>query len=245
VARVPALRLTLAEAPPTPRHCRAIIATEAAERGDVIRHVIWDVDGTLFDTYPAIVGSLHAAATDLGAPVALDETHALALIEVDHCLKVLAATYDLPLDLLADGFARHYQQTPPADQPPFDGAAEACRLIQARGGLNLIVTHRRRAGLDRLLAANGMADLFADIISHDDGFPRKPDPSAFLTLIERHHLPREETLAIGDRELDILAAQAAGLSAALVGTAAVTATPEVVLPDFHTLRRMIDTGWAP
>lgn len=83
------------------------------------------------------------------------------------------------------------------------------------------------------------------VISHDDGFPRKPDPSAFLTLIERHHLPREETLTIGDRELDILAAQAAGVSAALVGTAAVAATPEVVLPDFHTLRRMIETGWAP
>ncbi len=117
--------------------------------------------------------------------------------------------------------------------------------IRSRGGLNLIVTHRRRAGLDRLLTTHQMADLFNDIISHDDGYPRKPDPSAFLTLIERHHLPRDESLAVGDRDIDILAAHAAGLSAAKFGTSAITTDPDVVLPDFATLRRMIETGGAP
>jgi phosphoglycolate phosphatase-like HAD superfamily hydrolase len=211
----------------------------------VIRHLIWDVDGTLFDTYPAIVGSMHASAVDLGAPVSREAIHDLALVSVDHCLATLSATYDLPVDLLAEGFARHYQQVSPADQPPFDGAAEVCRLIRSGGGLNLIVTHRQRAGLDRLLTSHQMADLFTDIISHDDGYPRKPDPSAFLTLIERHHLPRDELLAVGDRDIDILAAHAAGLSAAQFGTGPITTDPDVVLPDFATLRRMIETGWTP
>jgi phosphoglycolate phosphatase-like HAD superfamily hydrolase len=120
-----------------------------------------------------------------------------------------------------------------------------CRLIHSRGGLNLIVTHRRRSGLDRLLTAHRMADLFSDIISHDDGFPRKPDPGAFLTLIARHDLPREETLAVGDRDIDIRAAHAAGLSAALFGTGSITTTPDVVLPDLGTLQRMIEDGSAP
>ena len=90
-----------------------------------------------------------------------------------------------------------------------------------------------------------MAELVTDIISHDDGFPRKPDPSAFLTLIERHHLPRDESLAVGDRDIDILAAHAAGLSAAQFGTGSITTTPDVVLPDLGVLRRMIETGWSP
>ena len=209
----------------------------------MIRHLIWDVDGTLFDTYPAIVGSLLAAAGDLGAPATYEETHDLALVSIDHCLDTLAATYDLSLDLLGADFDRRYQEVPPADQPPFDGAAEVCQLICSRGGLNLIVTHRRRAGLDRLLTTHGLADLFADIISHDDGYPRKPDPTAFSTLIERHRLPRGETLAVGDRDLDILGAHAAGLAAAHFGTNPITTTPEVVLPDFGTLRRLIETGW--
>lgn len=223
----------------------ARLDAEAHEGRDVIRHLIWDVDGTLFDTYPAIVGSLHAAAVDLGAPATYGETHDLALVEIDHCLATLSATYDLSLDMLGADFARRYQQVPPEDQPPFDGAAEVCQLIHSRGGLNLIVTHRRRAGLDQLLTTHGLADHFTDIISHDDGYPRKPDPDAFNTLIERHQLPRSETLAVGDRDIDILAAHAAGLAAALFGTNPITATPDVVLPDFGTLRGLIETGWTP
>ena len=107
-----------------------------------------------------------------------------------------------------------------------------------RGGLNLIVTHRRRAGLDRLLTTHGLADLFTDIVGDDDGYPRKPDPGALSTLIERHRLPRGETLAVGDRDIDILAAHAAGLAAAHFGTNPITTTPDVVLPDFGTLRRL-------
>jgi phosphoglycolate phosphatase-like HAD superfamily hydrolase len=84
----------------------------------VIRHLIWDVDGTLFDTYPAIISSLHAAAGDLGALATREEIHDLAVISVDHCLATLAESYDLPGDLLAAGFSRHYQEVPPADQPP-------------------------------------------------------------------------------------------------------------------------------
>ena len=90
-----------------------------------------------------------------------------------------------------------------------------------------------------------MADLFSEIISHDDGYPRKPDPSAFLTLIDRHHLSRDETLAVGDRDLDILAAHAAGVSAAQYGAGPITITPDVLLPDYGELRRMIETGWTP
>ena len=211
----------------------------------MIRHLIWDVDGTLFDTYPAIVGSLQAAAVDLGAPATYEETHDLALVSIDHCLATLSATYDLSLDTLGEDFDRRYQEVPPEDQPPFEGAAEVCQLIHSRGGLNLIVTHRRRAGLDRLLTTHGLADLFTDIISDDDGYPRKPDPGAFRTLIQRHHLPRDASLAVGDRDLDILAAHASGLSAAHFGTNPITTTPDVVLRDFGTLRRLIETGWTP
>ena len=92
----------------------------------MIRHLIWDVDGTLFDTYPAIVGSLHAAAVDLGAPATYEETHDLALVEIDHCLATLSATYDLSLDMLGADFERRYQQVPPEDQPS---------LRRSRGGV--------------------------------------------------------------------------------------------------------------
>ena len=164
-------------------------------------NLIWDFDGTLFDTYPAIANSLRAAVGDLAVPPSFEEVRDMALISIDGCLKTMSTTYDLPLEELEAGFERHYRDVTADDQPPFDGVREVCELICASGGLNLIVTHRRRSGMDRLLAAHGLADLIADTVScYDDGYPRKPDPAAFLMLIERHHLRLDQTLAIGDRD---------------------------------------------
>lgn len=202
-------------------------------------NLIWDFDGTLFDTYPAIASSLRAAVGDLAVPPSLDEVRDMALVSIEGCLKTMSTTYDLPLEELEARFERHYRDVTADDQPPFDGVREVCELVCAKGGLNLIVTHRRRSGMDHLLAAHGLAGLFADTVSHDDGYPRKPDPAAFLMLIERHHLRLDQTLAVGDRELDVLAAHAAGLPAALFAPTPTSLTADFVLADFGALRRIV------
>jgi phosphoglycolate phosphatase-like HAD superfamily hydrolase len=207
--------------------------------GFMIRHLIWDVDGTLFDTYPAIARSFQAAAHDLGAPVTYDEVLRLAQVSLDHCLTTLSSTYALPADQLEELFDQHYRTITPEDQPPFAGVEAVCEHIRSRGGLNLIVTHRGRAGLDRLLAAHRLTDYFADITSNDDAYPRKPDPAAFNALIERHQLPRETTLGVGDRDIDILAAQAAGLRAAFFGANYGASTPDFVFADYTALLHKI------
>jgi HAD superfamily hydrolase (TIGR01509 family) len=201
----------------------------------MIQHLIWDVDGTLFDTYPAIARSFQAAARDLGAPAAYDEVMHLVLVSVDHCVTTLSTTYALPADQLEEFFEQHYRTITPEDQPPFAGVEAICEHIRARGGLNLIVTHRRRAGLDRLLATHRLTAYFTDIVSHDDPYPRKPDPAAFIALIEKHRLAREATLGVGDRDIDILAAQAAGLRAMLFGTNYGASTPDFVFTDYAAL----------
>jgi HAD superfamily hydrolase (TIGR01509 family) len=198
----------------------------------MIQHLIWDVDGTLFDTYPAIARSFQAALNDLGVTVIFDEIMRLAQISLDHCLNTLSTAYALDADELEEHFDRHYRTVTPQDQPPFAGVPEICEHIRARGGINLIVTHRGRAGLDRLLATHHLAEYFADITSNDDAYPRKPDPAAFLALIERHRLPREATLGVGDRDIDVLAAQAAGLRAALFGTNRGASTPDFFFTDY-------------
>ena len=205
----------------------------------MIQHLIWDVDGTLFDTYPAIARSFQAGLHDLGAEAAYDEVLRLALVSLDHCLATLSATYALSSDDLEERFAQHYQTFTPEDQPPFAGVKEVCAYIRARGGLNLIVTHRQRAGLDRLLAAHHLTADFAGIISHDDAFPRKPDPAAFVHLIEKHRLPRQTVLGLGDRDIDMQAAQAAGIRAAFFGVNDGAATPDFTYRDYTQLLRYL------
>ena len=61
----------------------------------------------------------------------------------------------------------------------------------------------------------GLTPLFTEVTSCGTAFARKPDPAGNLYLIQKHGLDPARTLAVGDRELDILAGKRAGTDACL------------------------------
>ncbi|MBN1284265.1 MAG: HAD-IA family hydrolase [Anaerolineae bacterium] len=182
-------------------------------------YLIWDADGTLFDTYPVLAGCLQQALEAMGKTESRDVIQQLAQVTMDHCYAVLAEKHDVDAEELRERARANYRQVPPAGQMPFPGVVDLCKRVCADGGQNFIVTHRDRDSLAALLETHGMAGLFAACITRDDEYPRKPDPAAFLALIERYSLPRESVWAVGDRDLDVLAGQAAGVKTCLFGGA--------------------------
>lgn len=205
----------------------------------VFRNIIWDVDGTLFDTYPAIARAFKAALNDLGKDASLDWVESLAKVSLGHCVTTLAEKYHLSEEEIGDAFGEHYNKTLPEEQPPFPGVIAACEYICKMGGKNVIVTHRGRAGTGELLAANGMTHLFAGCLARDDGYPKKPDPAAFEASLEMHSLPREETLAVGDRDIDVLAGKAAGVFTCLFALEAGEAGADLMISSFDELYRFL------
>jgi phosphoglycolate phosphatase-like HAD superfamily hydrolase len=176
----------------------------------IIRHIIWDVDGTLLDSYPAISASFQKALADFGASAPLEEIEGLARVEVFHCASVLTSRFNLDMDQFIAAFGKHYMAVPPSAQPPFPGVKAVLERIVTAGGVNAIVTHRNAGTLAALLAAHELSSFFVESIARDDGYPRKPDPAAHLAILQHQRLDPAETLSIGDRELDILAGRTAG-----------------------------------
>ena len=209
-------------------------------RAHAIRNVIWDVDGTLFDTYPAIARAFRAALAELGADDSLERIAGLARVSLGHCATSLATEHLLDLTALQDAFGRQYERTTPEEQPPFPGADAVCAHIDRIGGRNVIVTHRGPQGTAALLAAGHLAGSFSGCITSADGYPRKPDPAAFNAIIERCELDRVATLAIGDREIDVLAGRAAGVVTCLFGTAGAGTQADLVIADFHELLHLFE-----
>jgi HAD superfamily hydrolase (TIGR01509 family) len=206
----------------------------------IIRHAIWDVDGTLFDAYPAMCRAFVLALADFGASAPLEEIDRLARVEVFHCAEVLAARFGLDPNQLIRVFGKHYVAIPLADQPPFPDAREVCERIVARGGVNAIVTHRNAESMAGLLAVHGMQPLFAQVITRDDGYPRKPDPAAFVAVLQHQGLDPRETLSIGDREIDILAGRAAGTRTCLFGGGPSETPADLKIADFAELLAWLD-----
>jgi HAD superfamily hydrolase (TIGR01509 family) len=208
----------------------------------IIRHIIWDVDGTLLDTYPAISASFRQALADFGTSAPLPEIESLARVEVFLCASVLASRFDLDANDFIAAFGKHYVAVPPADQPPFPGVRAVCERIVRSGGVNAIVTHRNAGTLAALLAAHDLGALFVESIARDDGYPRKPDPAAHLAVLQHQRLDPEETLSVGDREIDILAGRAAGTRTCLFRGDPSQLPADLAISDYAELLGMLTPG---
>ena len=205
----------------------------------MIRNIIWDVDGTLFDTYPPIARAFRSAIKHLGKDASLEWIEELSKISLSHCVSRISAEYKLEKDDIEREFKRYYAEIPVEASPPFGHVVEICDYIRSINGKNVIVTHRGKEGTAALLSTHNMADKFADCIVRDDGYPRKPDPAVFIAALERNNLEREETINIGDREIDIVAGQAAGIFSCLYGNKIDGVSPDLIVDSFGDLYQFI------
>ena len=177
--------------------------------------LVWDFDGTLYDTYPVLSRTLADATRELGIPTDPDEALTLMKQSLHHALVTLAARGQTDPDLLRQAYRRHEALTPPAAFPPLPGIPEALRELRRRGCRHLMLTHRGHSALEAL-EAHGLLPLFTGWVTAEDGLPRKPDPASLRVLMARHGLAPEEVCMIGDRSLDLEAGQAAGTLSCLL-----------------------------
>ncbi len=201
--------------------------------------LIWDLDGTLFDTYPAVAKGFQAAMAEAGHRVTLDDAYRRAKVSFSQAARSFATEFGLDSGALMTEFWRQYGRIPVADQPPFAGVVAILEQMVTTGGRNFIVTHRGRASTAEFLATFQLDYLFSDFTAGDDGFARKPDPAAYLALIERNAIVPAESLAIGDRRIDAQGARAAGLPTALFGSGFSAEDADILFDDYGELRRWI------
>ena len=193
-----------------------------------MRHIIWDMGGTLIDTYPEVVRALSRAAYGDTAPSHLREIGALTQYSIAHAIESLSVSGEVPRTDLERAYEELKTRWRTRPAPVMDGARELIAQVWEKGGLNLVATHRDRASATMLVTVLGL-DL-DDMVCAPDGLARKPSPEMNLLLAQRHGLDPAQVLCVGDRPIDAVAAANAGMSAALL------VSPGTVL----TLRDAVD-----
>lgn len=183
----------------------------------MFKYFIWDYDGTLFDTYPAIISTYQEVLKkEYGVDSDFKEILSWAYVSLNYCSESIANKFGINLNEFRMKFGKLYSENPVKEEPPFTGAKVICELIKSVGGKNYIITHRDKKSLLKSLEKYNMIELFEDLITRDYKFPKKPDSQAFLYLIEKHHLNPILTLGIGDREIDIKASKLAGITSCYI-----------------------------
>ena len=173
----------------------------------MIKHIIWDFDGTLFDSYPGMVNAFLRALKKYEIEAEYDEVLKLFLNS-----EKTAVQYYQNQFLLGEELTEVYQDEKShidlSNMLPFPYAKEVCQRIKEAGRYNYILTHRGRTTYD-ILRKNGMVELFTEIVTKDNQFARKPDPEAIYYLLDKYQIHPKEAMIVGDREIEILLGQKA------------------------------------
>lgn len=176
--------------------------------------LIWDMDGTLVDSYPAIVANLAAACRECGVAVTKEEIRREILTHsAVHFLINLEKKTGVPAQRIGDCYSAIARQN--SDRVlPMEHAAETLEALRNAGVANYVFTHRG-ASAAGILKGAGLDGYFTEIVTAEAGFRRKPDPEGIDYLVRKYGLDRSLTCYVGDRSLDIECACNAGIKSIL------------------------------
>ncbi len=167
-------------------------------------HILFDLDGTLIDSAPAILASFRDAFAQAGvAPVrAIDES--VIGPPLNETLQLLAGSADPALIArLAEAFKASYDSEGYKATAAYAGVGELLAEL-AGAGLTLSIATNKRIHPTRLILDHlGWGGHFAHVYALDLFSPRLPNKAAMIArLLADQGIARDQAIYIGDRSED-------------------------------------------
>ncbi len=196
---------------------------------DRILGLVFDLDGTLVDSYVPITSGVNHARASLGmAPLSLDDVRG----RVGHGLESLMAdvvgeaNVEAGVRLFREEYARVYADGTTA----LPGAVEVLRGLRERGYRLSVATNKPARFGEPILERLGMRAYLDTVEGPDRVGSAKPDPAMVHACLGAMGVPVERAAYVGDMVLD-------------VETAAMARVPVILVPGGSSSRAELrDTG---
>ena len=149
--------------------------------------VIWDLDGTLLDSYGVIVNSLYQIYKEKGVDIDKGEILFDVINEsVSYFIKKMEQRFGIPFDDLKDRYSI-ISGNEKQNIKKMEHSKEILEYLHSKDIANYVFTHRGQT-TESVLKNVGLYDCFDDIVTSLNGFERKPGPEGLNYLVEKHHL---------------------------------------------------------
>ena len=171
---------------------------------------IWDLDGTLLDSYEAILSGIEETFAQFSIPYDKEKVREFILkYSVQNLLVQVAEKRKLDVEVLNQVRAQSLAEKN-AQVALMPGAREVLAWAKEAGIQQFVYTHKGDNAF-AILRDLGLESYFTEILTSQSGFARKPSPEVATYLIDKYQLDHEKTYYIGDRTLDVEFAQNSGI----------------------------------
>ncbi|MBQ7355050.1 MAG: HAD family hydrolase [Clostridia bacterium] len=175
---------------------------------------LFDLDGTLADTFGDIAASVKRFLAELGYPARTKEEvlSAISFGRRDFILRSLpegtpAEEIDRYVRRYTEIYQKHFMDT----TLPYPGLPELIARLKAAGMKVAVVTNKAHVNAVQMVTTIYPDGLFDRIRGLSD-LPAKPDPAVALETAEILGVSPADCAFIGDSELDMLTAKNAGMT---------------------------------
>ena len=180
--------------------------------------VVFDLDGTLFDTRLDLAESTNEMLGTYGAQALPVDRVTMMVGEGARKLveRALAASALDPAEPEAlPRFLEIYRRRLLANTRPYEGIPEAVASLSRSHAL-AVLTNKPAAPTHRLLEAFDLSRHFGTVIGGDSPFARKPEPAGLQALMEQSGVTAADTWMIGDSMIDVETARNGGVKMCVV-----------------------------
>lgn len=167
-------------------------------------HIIFDLDGTLIDSAPAILLSFREAFAQTGTTPAREIDETIIGPPLTETLQILSGSREPALIArLAEAFKASYDTAGYKATTAYDGIDPLLGALAAAGLTLSIATNKRIHPTRLILDHLGWRSRFTHVLALDSFTPRLPDKAAMIRrLLQDQAIPETAAVYIGDRSED-------------------------------------------
>lgn len=175
---------------------------------------IWDLDGTLLDSYKTIVDGLYDTYKEYGILLDKEEIHEHVITySVSSFINKMIEETGISFDEMKKRYSEIGEEKK-KDIQLIPDAYETLKVLSKRGDKHYVFTHRGKS-TESVLKQLGIFECFNEIVTSQSGFARKPEPDGINYFIDKYNLDRENVYYVGDRTIDMDCAKNAGVNGIL------------------------------
>lgn len=172
--------------------------------------IFLDFDGTLVDSRQDIATAVNLALNDLNFPaLSTDKISSFVGSGVRQLMQQsLKNSKDPHILKTAAGLFNQYYEKHCLDQTSW--YPKVYKTLKKISQKKVLLTNKPLIFTQKILDGLKGNDLFCDVITGGDHFPKKPDPTGLLSVLEKRNVKVDCALLVGDSTIDLETAKRAG-----------------------------------